>query len=1014
VLDIHLLGPLELRVGGRDRALSGSRERRLFALLALNINSLVTFDRIVDALWEEPPRSVRQQVHNTIASLRRTLRAPGSDVELANRHSGYILRGPEDCVDAVRFSVLVHRAEKRVAAGDRAEGAALFEAALAEWRGTAMDGLSGGPLDNARSLLDEQRISALEQLAEIRLDAGEGHSSVTELTELVAQHPLRESARALLMRTLQQSGRQADALSVFEQGRRILAEELGLDPGQVLADAHSLVLTSAADSPPPRVPDAVGAPGTSFIPRAIAEFTGRAEETAAIGARVREAGAEAPVVAVLDGMGGVGKTTLAVHLAHRHAQDFPEAQYFVDLAGYTTGVDPLTASQALNTLLRQANVSPELIPPDLDGRAALWRAQLSGHRTLLVLDNAGDVAQVRPLLPASPGTLTLISTRRRMTSLEGAVSMPLDVLGAQESVELFSRIIGHERAHADPAAVLEAVELCGRLPLAVQIAAARLRSRTSWPIGYLVEQLKDQRTRMRVLAVDDRNVHAVLSLSYRHLTEPQRRLFRLLSVHPGRDIDAYAAASLADMPLEEAELCLDELYESNLVQQPAPGRFTMHDLVRDCSHELLREEGGAGEGEAAFGRLVDFLARCVQSWCSPLMKPVFRVDVRVENEPRALRESADRGECIRIVDTEYLNILAIVEAARGAGMQARIWQIAHYLTPYLSKTDFGPDAESLFTSAVDCARSTGERRGAALCLTSLSMALNARGAQDEAIRAAQEALAISRELEDLVSELGALTQLGMLRIRAGRFDEAADCFAQALDVSERLDDPSCQASSINNLGLAHRRRGRLGEALRCFRRVIEIYEQVGAAPPPTETFLNIGRVLALQGDYQGAEQHYRRALELSERAQAAAAKSLSLIGLSNVGRLTGAYPSAIEFGRAALDLARSRNLGYAEANALNALGDAHMALGDTSTARSVYQTALTSAQQRQLPELVAWSQEGLAHAALAEGDRSLAEDLWRTALDAPLGVVDTAGALAHLADLDRGRGACVRCRAASS
>lgn len=875
-LDIWILGPLRIRLGGRESTLRGTRVCRLAALLSVNADAVVPYERIVDVLWDDPPESARQQVHNVVGTLRRAL---GGGL-VATEGAGYRLAVPQSAVDAYRFQAATAEARQALAEGHDEQALSTLNKGLTLWRGPALTGLRDSRLANAAAVLDEQRLDAVEAATAIRLRLGEAAATLGELTALVDEHPFRESLRALLMRALHASGRQADALTVYEQGRRMLADELGLDPGPQLRRAHEGVLRGDAapgeaaegesrelvtvgriglvaggqarlapetlqqsapgqktqsvpepqpagtapdqrpvpgseqqphaarlqaaylpqpagvapdqrpvpgpeqqqphntqplpapapasspqpagiapglgpwpgseqqpfaarpqpapeqpngaallpapdlrpwpgpeprrsptpspvaladpawpahdplvravealplpvppTTPTPLLPTAAPVPAPrvdrSFLPRDLAEFIGRERQIQELVAQAR-AGGPAPQVAVIDGMGGVGKSTLAVHVAHRLAPLFPDGHYFVDLSGFCAVTEPVEPAQALEALLRASGLAPETLPEGLDERSALWRARLSGRRALVLLDNARDAAQIRPLLPGSGETFVLITSRRRMPSLEGAVPIPLQVMNPGSAIALFSRIIGTDRARAEPEAVASAVELCGRLPLAIQVAAARLRDRATWPVERVTEQLAGHRTRF--LVAGDRDVTAILAWSYHQLQPLPKRLFRLLSLHPGPDFDAHSAAALTGAPLPDAESALECLFEANLLQERAPGRYHLHDLVHDVAAELQAADGEPDETLQASERVIDYYLRTATQWCATLDTGQTQALVPSQDPYTKRAKSPEHAE--RLLETELGNLVAVRRLAMALGWRERADELARVLGPH--------------------------------------------------------------------------------------------------------------------------------------------------------------------------------------------------------------------------------------------------------------------------------------------------------------------------------------------
>ncbi|MFD8483367.1 BTAD domain-containing putative transcriptional regulator [Kitasatospora sp. NPDC059673] len=612
-MEYLVLGALETRQGGVLVDVRGMRQQRLLALLLLNAGRVVPMDFLVDELWEDPPPSARPQVHNAIRDLRRVLAA--GEHRLVTVDVGYRLAAPEDAVDAHRFTRKVREARAAERDGRFPEAIRLLQSAVDLWRGEAFAGIHCPAVTSAAVKLNEQRLTAVEDLMALRLKSGETSSLVGELTALLAEYPLRDSLRRSLMTALCRSGRQAHALAVYDEGRRFLADELGLEPSPQLRALQAEILADAPgmhDAPGPIAEPVTARPSAgsepapgqrpNCLPHDLSDFTGRTGELALLQEAVARRAAGAPLMLSIDGMGGVGKTTLAVRLAHRVTADFPDGQFFAALDGFDESRPPVPPAQALAALLRADGVPPERIPASLEERSALWRSRLAGRRCLLVLDDAAESAQVRPLLPGAGETLVLVTSRRKLSALDGSVALPLDVLPPGDAVELFARVAGEWRVAREPVRAAEAAALCGYLPLAVRIAATRLRDRPAWSVADLVERLADPERRARCLRTGDRDLMALLRASYQYLDRAQQRFSCLMSRQPAGSFDVDRAAAVTGLSADEVECCLDALYENNLIRQEAAALFSFHSLVRDCSRLLPEPPDGVGAPAAPTDR----------------------------------------------------------------------------------------------------------------------------------------------------------------------------------------------------------------------------------------------------------------------------------------------------------------------------------------------------------------------------------------------------------------------------
>ncbi|WP_269664897.1 AfsR/SARP family transcriptional regulator [Streptacidiphilus rugosus] len=1006
---------------GRSIALGGPRARRLLALLILHNNEVVSVERIVDTLWDEPPSSARQQVHNVVGGLRRALRAGERSVELVTSEAGYSLKVEPAIVDLARFQTRVQEADLAASAGDVEKGIQLLSEALDTWRGEPLGGLSTGPLANAVTVLTDQRLSAVERLAELRLDRGRPAESIPNLVELVEAFPYRESLRAWLMRLLQAAGRQADALALFDEGRRLLSEELGLDPSLVLQEAHSYVLAGAPTTvhgPPSQHQGQAPTPlGTRvgaerrFLPRDIVEFTGREAELRQLVEDARQVGTGALVVSAINGMGGVGKTTLAVRLAHMLTEDYPDGQFFIDLQGFSAGAEPVEPTQALKSLLLSVGTPPELIPMDLESRSALWRSHLAGRRALLLLDNAVSAVQVRPLLPGTPDSLVLISSRRRMPSLEGSVPLSLDVMNFADAIALFSCIVGQERTEAEQDAAAQVVNLCGRLPLAIQVAASRLRDRVHWAIDDAVGQLKDQESRSRFLTTDDRSVMTVLTWSYRHLSERQQAVFRLLGIHPGADFDAYCIAALADISLAEAITILDELFDVHLLEQRSPGRYSLHDLLRDCSLVALRRDGRREEREEATRRLLDYYLWSVHSWSRPIIRSWFRFEVGIAHMPRFVIAMPSAEEALDRLEGEYRNIRSAITLALDTGSHEHVWQLICSLLPYFSaRFDYGVETEELATLGLGSARIAGNLAGESMCLMALAHSRRTRGDSHAAQALAEQAISLSSENGDREREVYQRTGLGIVHLDENRFEDALECFTAAMELSLDVGDRESEAGLTNNLGVVCRELGRLDEALRYLQRTLALELESDSRSAQAFTLSNIAQIWLLRGDGSAAETAFSEALVMSRAVRSKRAETLALLGLCATKRWTSDLVASLGCGREALETARQADWFDLEGDSLNALGDTYLSLGDLDSAENIFIQAGSIAQERNSERYLARAREGLAHTAAARGDLLVGRYLWHEALRAhPGGVVDAAAARGHLDAAHPADSPCWRC-----
>ncbi|MEO6502526.1 MAG: BTAD domain-containing putative transcriptional regulator [Jatrophihabitantaceae bacterium] len=540
-----------------------------------------SMDALVEAVWgERPPVTCEKQIRNAISDLRRVLGSSGSSI--LPTADGYQLNVAGARFDMHDFHHDVSLGRRYLAAGHNSEAVITFRRALARWYGPVLAGIDSPALQARFEGLQEERLSVFETYIDLELGLGNAASLVQELSQWVADNPFRERLAAQLITALHLSGSRDRALAAYDRTRRTLANALGLDPGSELQDLHRRMLT---DNAAPRVNALDVGLGRSNLPPDLKEFTGRIDALSQLSRHAQRASRHGGVnptgdTLVIDGMPGVGKTALAVHLAHQLADDFPDGQYLLDLHDHSVERPPLDTRAALGMLLRMSRVPPAAIPNTVEEMSQLWRQRLAGRKVLLILDDAASTHRIEPLLASSAGCLTLVTSRRRLALLPSTGVYSLDVFSMSDAQVLFQRLTADREGTYEPHHVDAILEYCGRLPLAVNIAAARLRHRQVWSVAYFAARLADPRRRLLELMTEGGGVAEFFDVSYRQLTTDQQCLLSLLSRLPSHHVEAQAVVAFSGLPIDRVEPLLESLVDEHLLEQPSAGRYRMHELLK--------------------------------------------------------------------------------------------------------------------------------------------------------------------------------------------------------------------------------------------------------------------------------------------------------------------------------------------------------------------------------------------------------------------------------------------------
>jgi DNA-binding SARP family transcriptional activator/tetratricopeptide (TPR) repeat protein len=897
---VRLLGPVDVMVDGAPRPVNGLRLKAILAALALRGTEVVSVDWLVDVVWAgRAPRASIATLQSHLSRLRRVLGDPSM---LVAQPPGYLLRLGTEGTDVQVAERLIDQSAQT---SDPRAREARLRAAVDLWRGAALADLAGLMwFDDQARRLDDLRRHTQHALVDARLALGQHRQLIPDLEERGRRDPLDEQTHGQLILSLYRSGRQADALATYERLRRSLGDELGIDPSAPLRDLQAAILRQDPDLDGPRQAAAIGGPVPAQLPPAIGAFAGRDRELVRLDALLAHAATSAPIAAI-SGTAGVGKTTLAVHWAHRAAARFPDGQLYLNLRGFDPAGSSMPPAEAVHVFLDALGVSANRIPSTVDARIGLYRSLLAGRRILVMLDNARDAEQVQPLLPGSAGCLTIVTSRSQLASLiatEGAHPVAVDLMSDADARDLLARRLGPDRTGAEPAAVAEIAARCARLPLALAVVAARAATRPTVRLAALAAELRGAGAALDALPGDARatDVRAVFSWSYRTLSPAAARLFRLLGRHPGPDIGFAAAASLAGRAAEPTGRLLTELAEAHLLAEHRPGRYLLHDLLRAYAAELSRRHDDANARRHAVHRVLDHYLHSMYAAATQL---------NLRRGPMALQppRAGVRPEPVHGHDTamswcsaEHAILLATVELAVEAGFDRHAVQLASVLSTYLLRSAHW----------------------------------------QEQVATQELALSAARRLGDRSEQARALRGSALAYARAGRLEDADRQHRHALELFVALDDPVGQALAHTGLAMVAERRGQLADSLRYNELALEVYRTIGNEHWQANALNGVGWSHALLGNHTVALAHCTQALTLLQRLGDREGQAHCWDSLGYAYQGLADYERAFACYRQAIDLCHELGDRYWEADSLRNLGSAQNAAGQPATARKSWRKAL--------------------------------------------------------------------------
>ncbi|PZG02803.1 AfsR family transcriptional regulator [Micromonospora deserti] len=1015
--------------------LGPARQRTLLAALLLEPGGAVAFDQLVDRVWgERPPQRARVTLHTYLSRLRTVLGGAGGPA-LVRRMRSYALEVDPGAVDLHRFRAMASGARR----ADDGRAATLWGDALGLWRGEPFAGLDSDWLRAVRAELEAERLAAALDRHDVLLRRGEHGRLVPELTAAAAAHPLDERLAGQLMLALYHCGRQADALAHYRLLHDRLVEEVGSDPGPGLRELHRRILRHDAElAPAPlglggrRVPTeppdrgagdprhlnggraATSPPAATGLPRRpaqlpadVPDFTGRATDLRRLDKlldeRLDSGTAPAVVITAIAGAAGVGKTALAVHWANRMTDRFPDGQLYVNLRGYDPD-QPMPAADALARFLTALGVAGQDIPLDVDERAAKYRSELAGHRMLILLDNAASVAQVRPLLPGSSSSLVVVTSRDRLAglvALHGAHRLDLDLLPAAEAVDLLRRLIG-SRVEAEPEAAATLAEQCARLPLALRVAAELAASRPDSTLAELVAELADRQTRLHLLDAGDpyAAVREVFSWSIHHLSPDAVRTFRLVGLHPGPDLDPYAAAALTGTGLDQTRRTLELLTQANLVHRTGRGRYGMHDLLRAYAAHLANDDETEQLRQAAQQRLLDYYLTTAVSATDTLHPGEAHYRPEATASATLIPDLSDPKAARAWLDAERYCLVAVAAYGRAVGASSYVAGLARALYRYLSDAHL-TEMVAINDHAYHAAEQAGDHIGSAHALRQLGTAYNRLSRYQAAVEHLQQALARFREAGDLVGEALTLTSLGTVGYRLGNHDDAMDHNRRSIELSRQAGDRLAEAFALNNLGVAEERVGRYADAGDHYRQALAIFREIGARYCVATALLNVANVELRQGDYAPAATNLRQSLAILQPLGGPITEAHALDTLGLLHLRLGEPEEATGYFRQALARFREAGERNGQAWSVNGLGEAAQLAGDATTALAHHSEALAIATGASTRHQQARAHTGLGHAHKALGDPDQAGRHYERAyaIYAELGMPDAEDVRVYLAPL---------------
>ncbi|WP_051898187.1 AfsR/SARP family transcriptional regulator [Sciscionella sediminilitoris] len=918
-VEFRILGDLEVSFDGEPAAFGGPKLRILLATLLLEWNRTVRLADLTERLWHpEPPGSARTTVQTYVQRLRRLLDTPERLVTVGN---GYRILAEQYELDLARFRAAVARAQQLSVPAEKAE---LLREALNQWRGRPLANIHSEVIQTVDvPRLEEEWLDTAQQRFDVELQLGRHLDVVRELQTLAGAHPTREDLHGQWMLALYRSGRQAEALGVFHQIRNVLAEQLGIDPNKDLQRLYQRILNEDPGIDRPVVHETILAPSIAVpreLPADIGDFVGREDIEARL---ITALSSELRSMFAISGQPGIGKTAFAVHIAHEVGKHFPDGQLYANLEGYSA-TQPVTAVQVLARFVVALGVSAHQVPVGREELLALYRTLLADRRVLVVLDNAADPSQVRPLLPTAGGSAAIVTSRnqlRGLTALQGVHAVHLEVLSAEQGLALLSGILGEQRVRAERDEAAELVELCGFLPLAIRIAAANLYSRAHESIHAYIRELNGpgRLASFDIEGDEEATLRAAFDLSYSNLAPRAARVFRLLGALPGQDFTIEVAAAFLGSPFPDTARLLDHLVAASLVSHHSSGRLWMHDLIRLYAIERCEQEESAAELIKARGRLVDFYFRKTSA-AAELTQPMRARLPPSSDEIQPETEFADAQDAMAWFDAECTNMIVTIQQLRDTGHRGQVIRLAEAIRPVLiTNMRHLPEALGAYRALLQSAIEADDVHTEAAMHHAIGALLERSLEHAPAIHHFTRELRAHRIDGSLASQARALISLGNVLYMTGELERAGACLSEGVKLAEQAGEEFLLSFGRLNQAAVESRHGRLDAAEQAAREAITINEHSAARATADDPRRILGEVLVQRGAYREAIAELGLALDSLRATLSPYCQALTQCQLALAHNAIGEVVTAQRYAQEAFETAREEEALDEEAEALVSL-----------------------------------------------------------------------------------------------